>query len=72
MRNFGLFSNGLRLHGRDDTFDEDIREVLTCEAAGYAEAWFSEHTSPARPINGTMPIGLPAAELLICKLAGLT
>jgi alkanesulfonate monooxygenase SsuD/methylene tetrahydromethanopterin reductase-like flavin-dependent oxidoreductase (luciferase family) len=56
---FGLFSQHHR-PGRAvaDAYEEDALEIVSADQLGYREAWISEHAFPA--------------ELLICKLAGLT
>ena len=72
MINFGLFSNGLRLDGVDQSFDLDLREVVTADRAGFHEAWFSEHTGVSGSMDGSHSVALPAVELLICKAAALT
>ena len=56
---FGIFSNARRpTRTLSDAWDRDIFEIATADKLGFAEAWISEHQSPA--------------ELIICKAAGAT
>jgi limonene 1,2-monooxygenase len=64
---FGLFSeSGYRLNAvTADAYDEDIAEILRADRLGYSEAWIAEP-------NHVRPNTVTDANLLICKLAGLT
>ena len=56
---FGLFSNSRRpSRVLSDSWDRDIAEIEVADKLGFAEAWISEHQSPA--------------ELIICKAAAVT
>lgn len=64
---FGLFS--LSLRGRAsaaESWEEDLLEIALAEELGFQETWVAEH------IGGFRPDAMPAADLFICKAAGLT
>jgi limonene 1,2-monooxygenase len=64
---FGLFSeSGYRLNPvTADAYDEDLDEIVEADRAGFCEAWIAE-TNRVRPNTVT------DANLLICRLAGMT
>jgi len=64
---FGLFSeSGYRLHPvTADAYDEDMAEILRADRLGFAEAWIAEP-------NHVRPNTVTDANMIICKLAGLT
>lgn len=64
---FGVFSNGQRLHEPERSYELDLDELVTADALGFEEAWISEHTG-----HHWLPFAVPAPELLICKAAALT
>lgn len=56
---FALFSNDRRPNRPiGDAWDQDIREIVTADEAGFSEAWISEHEA--------------SADLIICRAAALT
>jgi alkanesulfonate monooxygenase SsuD/methylene tetrahydromethanopterin reductase-like flavin-dependent oxidoreductase (luciferase family) len=64
---FGLFSeSGYRLNPVSaDAYDEDLAEIIRADRLGFSEAWIAEP-------NHVRPNTVTDANLLICKLAGLT
>ena len=68
---FGVFSNGIRPHtSAARTYEEDIREIVLADRLGFRDAYISEHHGEPPYINRIDTI--PAPDLMICKLAGLT
>src|SRR5437660_9839396 len=67
---FGIFSNGERHNAiAADSYDEDLYEVKLVDRLGFREAWISEHL---RGLGQTRPDALSAADLFICRAAGVT
>lgn len=69
--NFGIWSNGFRPHtSADESYEEDLYEIVLADELGFAEAWISEHH--AEPLYMGAVDVLPCPELLMCKAAALT
>lgn len=68
---FGLFSaSGYRQNRlAADTYDEDLYEIVMADRLGFSEAWLAENSIATNRIR---PDIVTAANLLICKAAGLT
>src|SRR5947199_9599394 len=64
---FGLFSeSGYKLNPVSaEAFDEDLAEIVLADRLGYSEAWIAEP-------NTVRPNTVTDANLMICRLAGLT
>ncbi len=68
---FGIFSNGFRPHtSAQQTYDEDISEIVLADQLGYRDCWISEHH--AEPVYLGKVDVLPVPELLMCKAAAMT
>lgn len=68
---FGIFSNGFRPHtSAQQTYEEDIREIVLADELGFEVAFISEHHGEKPYINRVDTI--PTPELMMCKAAGLT
>ncbi len=68
---FGIFSNGFRPHTTaQQTYDEDIREIVLADQLGFEVAFISEHHGEPPYINKVDTI--PTPELMMCKAAALT
>ena len=69
--NFGIWSNGWRLHTSPQlAYEEDLKEIILADELGMRDAWISEHHAEAVYV-GRVDV-LPAPDLLMCKAAGLT
>ncbi len=68
---FGVFSNGFRPHTTaQQTYDEDIHEIVLADELGFEVAFISEHHGEPPYINKVDTI--PTPELMMCKAAALT
>ena len=68
---FGIFSNGFRLHtSAARTYEEDIHEIVLADKLGFRDAYISEHHGEP-PYIGRVDT-IPVPELLMCKAAALT
>ena len=68
---FGIFSNGFRPHTTaQQTYDEDLHEIVLADQLGFRVAFISEHHG--EPVYIDRVDTLPVPELLMCKAAALT
>ena len=68
---FGIFSNGFRLHtSAARTYEEDIHEIVLADRLGFRDAYISEHHGEP-PYIGRVDT-IPVPELMMCKAAALT
>ena len=68
---FGIFSNGFRPQTTaQQTYEEDLHELVLADELGYRVAYISEHHG--EPVYIGRVDTLPVPELLMCKAAALT
>jgi alkanesulfonate monooxygenase SsuD/methylene tetrahydromethanopterin reductase-like flavin-dependent oxidoreductase (luciferase family) len=68
---FGIWSNGFRLHTTAaQTYEEDLREIVLADQLGFKVAFISDHHGEQIYVDKVDT--LPVSELLMCKAAALT
>src|SRR6202000_3248911 len=68
---FGLFSNGFRLHTcAAQTYQQDLAEIMLADELRFRDAYISDHNG--EPVYIDKVDTLPVPELLMCKAAALT
>lgn len=64
---FGMLSrNGRGVPIAAASWNEDLWDMVTADELGFQEVWITEH------VHGSGPDHLPAADLFICRAAGVT
>jgi limonene 1,2-monooxygenase len=68
---FGIFSNGFRPHvSAEESYSEDIREIVLAEELGFRDVYISEHHGEIPYINRVATI--PEPDMLMCKASAVT